>query len=165
MRIRFQRLHHFQIFSDVLKCKYRIFSILGKLIRHSDARSSQLCIQSIWKAIAVDVATSVMVSAWWNFSKVGENTKYHITNMKVENFNGVSLRTTIYQFLDSNFFKIIIITYVEKVICCPEILKGSVNLYNICNNLLILLCSRRNITCSLSGMLKRVISKKIYRNN
>ena len=78
-------------FSD----NFRIFKILGKLIRHSDARSSQLCIQSIWKAIAVDVATSVMVSAWWNFSKVGENTKYHITNMKVENFNGVSLHTTI----------------------------------------------------------------------
>ena len=121
--------------SDVLKCKDGVFNIQGKLIWQSDIRSPSSCSQSVPDAIIVDATGSISVSIWEeHYTKVKENSFYYVKNLKIRNFNGICLTTQRFtEFSESEAFEIVD-SSVEEIICCPEIMNGSVNVYHICNN-------------------------------
>ena len=83
----------------------------------------------------IDAAGSIAISFWEeHFTKIKENTFYYVTNLKIGNFNGICLITQRFtEFSESEPFEIMD-SCVEEIICCPEIINGSVNVYHICNN-------------------------------
>ena len=93
------------------------------------------CSQSVQDAIIIDATGSISISIWEeHFIKVKENSFYYVTNLKICNFNGISLTTQQFtKFSESEPFEIVD-SCVEEIICCPEMMNGSVNVYHICNN-------------------------------
>ena len=83
----------------------------------------------------IDAAGSIAISFWEeHFTKIKENSFYYVTNLKIGNFTGICLITQRFtEFSESEPFEIID-SCVEEIICCPEIMNGSVNVYHICNN-------------------------------
>ena len=83
----------------------------------------------------IDATGSIAISFWEeHFTKVEENSFYYVANLKIGNFNGICLITQRFtEFSESEPFEIID-SCVEEIICCPEIMNGSVNVYHICNN-------------------------------
>ena len=121
--------------SDVLKCKGGVFNIRGKLIWHSDIRSPSSCSQSVRDAIIINATGSVSISIWEeHFTKVKEDSFYYVTNLKIRDFSGICFTNQQFtEFSESKPFEIVD-SCVEVIICCPEIMNGSVNAYHICNN-------------------------------
>ena len=123
--------------SDVLKCKDGVFNIRGKLILQSDIRLPSSCSQSVRDAIVIDVTGSISISMWEeHFSKVKENSLCYVTNLKIRNFNGISLTTQQFtKFSESEPFEIVD-SCVEEIICCPEMMNGSVIIQIVAKNYL-----------------------------
>ena len=83
----------------------------------------------------IDTTVLIMISIWEeHLTKVKKNSVYYITNMKMLNFNGISVTTQwIAKLSESEPFELVD-SCVEEIICCPEIINKTVNAYQICNN-------------------------------
>ena len=149
--------------SNILKCKDGVFNIRRKLILKSDVRSPSLYSQSVWDTMIIDTTVLIMISIWEeHLTKIKENSVYYIRNMKMLNFNGISFTTQWFaKFSETESFEMVDFC-VKEIICCPEIINNTANVYQICNNP----NYRKKTICSCRGdtsnmfLLQKVTFKK-----
>ena len=121
--------------TDILKCQSGTFNLVGKFLWQGEVRNPSSCSQSVRDALITDESASIPISVWEeHYNKVQNGMFYKFTDVKLRHFQGPVLSTqrfTEIEDIESFDVKEIL---PSTIICCPNILNGSVNVFPMCNN-------------------------------